>query len=170
MPHSSSIQSPIGRRLIIYIVLFSSFITLFITAVQLYRDYNIDIEHIHDELEQIVQNLLANAIRYGAEGKKVHLRVKIRPAKASKGPRVVTSVRDFGPGIAKKHIPRLTERFYQVDKQSSRSTGGTGLGLAIVKHLVQRHRGRLKIESKPGKGAKFSIELPLLEIPDTKKG
>jgi len=72
-------------------------------------------------------------------------------------------VRDFGPGIAKEHIPHLTERFYRVDKEASRNRGGTGLGLAIVKHLVQAHRGTLKIRSKPGRGAKFTVEIPAAE-------
>jgi two-component system, OmpR family, phosphate regulon sensor histidine kinase PhoR len=67
---------------------------------------------------------------------------------------------DSGPGIAREHIPRLTERFYRVDASRSRATGGTGLGLAIVKHVVQRHDGELLITSEPGKGSQFRILLP----------
>ena len=74
---------------------------------------------------------------------------------------VVLAVRDDGPGIARVHIPRLTERFYRVDKGRSRNACGTGLGLAIVKHIVNRHRGRLVIESAEGQGATFSVWLPL---------
>jgi two-component system phosphate regulon sensor histidine kinase PhoR len=70
-------------------------------------------------------------------------------------------VRDYGPGIAPEHLPRLTERFYRVDVAESRAQGGTGLGLALVKHILHRHRGRLAIESTPGKGATFSVRLPL---------
>jgi two-component system phosphate regulon sensor histidine kinase PhoR len=75
-------------------------------------------------------------------------------------PGVMLAVTDDGPGIAREHIPRLTERFYRVDKGRSRGAGGTGLGLAIVKHIVNRHRGRLVIESEPGMGATFKVWLP----------
>jgi len=68
-------------------------------------------------------------------------------------------VRDHGPGIAPEHLPRLTERFYRVDAGKSRAKGGTGLGLAIVKHVVNRHRGRLDIQSTPGKGSVFTVTL-----------
>ena len=71
------------------------------------------------------------------------------------------AVRDFGPGIAPEHLPRLTERFYRVDVVESRAQGGTGLGLALVKHILNRHRGRLAIDSTPGKGATFTVRFPL---------
>ena len=74
-------------------------------------------------------------------------------------------MRDYGPGIAPEHLPRLTERFYRVDISESRAQGGTGLGLALVKHILNRHRGRLMIESTPGAGATFSVRLPLLATP-----
>jgi two-component system phosphate regulon sensor histidine kinase PhoR len=73
----------------------------------------------------------------------------------------VLSVADDGPGIPRAHVPRLTERFYRVDKGRSRSAGGTGLGLAIVKHIVNRHRGQLAIDSEEGRGATFSVWLPI---------
>jgi two-component system phosphate regulon sensor histidine kinase PhoR len=73
----------------------------------------------------------------------------------------VVSVRDFGPGIAPEHLPRLTERFYRVDVAQSRAEGGTGLGLAIVKHILNRHQGRLAIDSTLGAGASFAVRLPL---------
>ena len=73
---------------------------------------------------------------------------------------MVLSVADDGRGIARAHLPRLTERFYRVDKGRSRAVGGTGLGLAIVKHVVNRHRGQLRIESEEGSGATFSVWLP----------
>ncbi len=76
---------------------------------------------------------------------------------------VLIHVRDYGPGIAPEHLPRLTERFYRVDAGQSRAKGGTGLGLAIVKHIVARHGGRLNIESKMGEGATFTVTLPLFE-------
>ena len=116
-----------------------------------------------DQLEQVAQNLISNAITYGGDGGEVRIRVRALPADRRHGPRVAFSVRDFGPGIAKEHIPHLTERFYRVDKEASRNRGGTGLGLAIVKHLVQAHRGTLKIRSKPGQGAKFTVEIPAAE-------
>jgi two-component system phosphate regulon sensor histidine kinase PhoR len=74
---------------------------------------------------------------------------------------VLISVADEGPGIPREHIPRLTERFYRVDKGRSRAVGGTGLGLAIVKHVVNRHRGRLRIDSVDGHGTTFSVWLPV---------
>ena len=73
----------------------------------------------------------------------------------------MVSVRDYGPGIAAEHLPRLTERFYRVDVGESRAQGGTGLGLALVKHILNRHQGRLTIDSKDGEGATFTVRLPL---------
>jgi len=74
---------------------------------------------------------------------------------------VRVSVRDYGPGIAPEHLPRLTERFYRVDVADSRAQGGTGLGLALVKHIMNRHRGRLSVASIPGQGATFTVHLPI---------
>jgi two-component system phosphate regulon sensor histidine kinase PhoR len=74
-------------------------------------------------------------------------------------------VRDFGPGIAPEHLPRLTERFYRVDVGDSRAQGGTGLGLSLVKHILARHRGRLLIESVPKNGAVFTACFPQTKIP-----
>ncbi|WP_237215107.1 sensor histidine kinase, partial [Falsiroseomonas oryziterrae] len=115
-----------------------------------------------EQLAQVLRNLLENAARYGRDGGTIRLSVAPAaqggawPARAG----VVLSVGDDGPGIAKEHIPRLTERFYRVDRGRSRSAGGTGLGLAIVKHIVNRHRGQLLIESEPGAGSKFHVWLP----------
>jgi two-component system phosphate regulon sensor histidine kinase PhoR len=78
---------------------------------------------------------------------------------------VTLSVADQGEGIAAEHIPRLTERFYRVDTSRSRSQGGTGLGLSIVKHIVERHRGRLSIESRPGEGTNVRVLLPIARDP-----
>ncbi len=108
-----------------------------------------------DELVQVVQNLAENALKYGSSGKLVEIVLR------RDGPWAEIAVRDHGPGIAPEHIPRLTERFYRVNVQESRSRGGTGLGLAIVKHIVNRHRGRLTIASELGKGSEFSVRLPL---------
>src|SRR6202012_1142489 len=74
----------------------------------------------------------------------------------------LVTVRDYGPGIAAEHIPRLTESFYRVDVSQSRAEGGTGLGLALVKHILNRHRGKLAIESEAGQGATFTMRLPLV--------
>lgn len=108
-----------------------------------------------DELAQLLQNLLENAVKYGRDGTEVE--VTLKPI--HKG-QVMLSVRDHGEGIAKEHLPRLTERFYRVDNARSRKMGGTGLGLAIVKHIVNRHRGQLTIESTVGAGSTFSVTLP----------
>jgi two-component system phosphate regulon sensor histidine kinase PhoR len=115
-----------------------------------------------DQLEQVVQNLLDNALKYGRQGGTVRVRLQaVQPgARWPARHGVVLSVADDGAGIPKQHLPRLTERFYRVDKGRSRAVGGTGLGLAIVKHIVNRHRGVLLIESEPGQGAVFSVWLP----------
>jgi two-component system phosphate regulon sensor histidine kinase PhoR len=113
----------------------------------------------HDELVRIFENLVENALKYGAPGKRVD--ITLGPGTSIEGdPEAQVSVRDYGPGIAPEHLPRLTERFYRVDVTESRAQGGTGLGLALVKHILNRHRGRLTIESAPGAGATFSIHLP----------
>ncbi|ONG42416.1 two-component sensor histidine kinase, partial [Pseudoroseomonas deserti] len=110
-----------------------------------------------EQLSQVLRNLLENAVRHGQPGGLVKLEVA---TVAGNRPGVTMSVIDDGPGIAREHIPRLTERFYRVDKGRSRNAGGTGLGLAIVKHIVNRHRGQLLIESKEGEGATFKVWLP----------
>ncbi len=106
-------------------------------------------------------NLIENAIKYGREGGTVTVRLD-PPARIATmpAPAVRLSVQDEGEGIAARHIPRLTERFYRVDDHRSRAVGGTGLGLAIVSHIVERHRGRLKIESRAGQGSVVSVLLP----------
>ncbi|MFO7771660.1 MAG: ATP-binding protein [Roseovarius gahaiensis] len=115
-----------------------------------------------DQLIQVVTNLTENAIKYGGQGGRVDLALSITERVPQlRGPGAILSVRDSGPGIDPLHIPRLTERFYRIDTHRSREQGGTGLGLAIVKHIVNRHRGRLRIESQPGEGAEFRVILPL---------
>lgn len=113
-----------------------------------------------DELLRVAENLIENAIKYGASDNSAKVQEVAITLSAQKG-QCFLSVRDEGPGIAKEHLPRLTERFYRVDAGQSRAKGGTGLGLAIVKHIVARHRGRLTIESSPGKGANFTVSLPM---------
>ncbi len=113
------------------------------------------------QLRQVLVNLIENAIKYGREGGTVTVRLD-PPARIATmpAPAVRLSVQDEGEGIAARHIPRLTERFYRVDDHRSRAVGGTGLGLAIVSHIVERHRGRLKIESRAGQGSVVSVLLP----------
>ncbi len=114
-----------------------------------------------DQLTQVFHNLVENAVKYGASGKEVTLTVTRLPREpVLRGPAVQVTVEDRGEGIDPLHIPRLTERFYRVDAHRSRDKGGTGLGLAIVKHIVNRHRGRLRIESEIGKGSRFMVILP----------
>jgi two-component system phosphate regulon sensor histidine kinase PhoR len=131
-----------------------------------------------DQLVQVIQNLVDNAVKYTGRGGQV--RVQLAAAANSEAARapsrsgiglsllspdasearayVVLRVTDQGPGIARQHLPRLSERFYRVEGQR---TGGTGLGLAIVKHVVNRHRGGLIVESAEGEGATFSVYLPM---------
>lgn len=114
-----------------------------------------------DDLIQVVQNLLENALKYSRPKASVTLKVTMENDVAGMpGSTIVLAVSDEGEGIAKHHLSRLTERFYRVDSHRSRNDGGTGLGLAIVKHIVQRHRGRLKIESEVGQGSTFTVLLP----------
>ncbi|MDR3539190.1 MAG: ATP-binding protein [Acetobacteraceae bacterium] len=115
-----------------------------------------------DQMAQVMQNLLDNAVKYGREGGVVRLTAHVAPAgnRWPNRPGVLISVADQGAGIAREHIPRLTERFYRVDKGRSRAVGGTGLGLAIVKHIVNRHRGQLLIESELEVGTTVSVWLP----------
>ena len=112
-----------------------------------------------DELEQVFQNLILNAIKYGREQGHVEVAFKRLPSSGARPARFAISVADDGPGIAEEHLPRLTERFYRVDTAQSRERGGTGLGLAIVKHILARHRGDLDIASVTGKGSTFTVIL-----------
>lgn len=112
-----------------------------------------------NELLSAMSNLVSNAIRYTPPGGEIHVRAVLLPDDQAE-----FSVSDAGPGIAPEHLPRLTERFYRVDRSRSRDTGGTGLGLAIVKHVAQRHGARLKIESMPGKGSTFTIVFPASRV------
>jgi two-component system phosphate regulon sensor histidine kinase PhoR len=112
-----------------------------------------------DELIRVFENLIENALKYGASGKRVE--VTLSNARTGGHPEAVVAVRDHGPGISAEHLPRLTERFYRVDVAGSRALGGTGLGLALVKHVLNRHRGRLAIESRAGEGATFTVRMPL---------
>ena len=108
-----------------------------------------------EELRSAFGNLLSNAIRYTPEGGSILLRW------AERGSQPVFSVQDSGIGIAAQHIPRLTERFYRVDRSRSRETGGTGLGLAIVKHIAMRHQAKLEVLSDEGKGSTFALVFPV---------
>ena len=142
-----------------------------------------------DEILQVVQNLVDNAIKYSAEGDTVQIVIRPdmtldqasapwsggnRGAGATRLPLVTpdretglryaaVTVQDHGPGLAREHLPRLTERFYRVEGQKSGERAGTGLGLAIVKHIVNRHRGGLTVESEPGQGATFTAYFPVAE-------
>lgn len=115
-----------------------------------------------DELIQIFQNLIHNAIKYGRQGGHVWVTLEAGTTPSGRGAEamLVASVRDDGEGIPQAAVPRLTERFYRVDVKRSREKGGTGLGLAIVKHIVNRHQGRLVIESRAGEGSTFTVYLP----------
>jgi two-component system phosphate regulon sensor histidine kinase PhoR len=118
----------------------------------------IDVLGDRDELLRVFENLIENALKYAASGKRVDVALS---ADAARGEASI-AIRDYGPGIAPEHLPRLTERFYRVDVADSRAQGGTGLGLALVKHILNRHGGRLTIESALGQGATFTAVLPLV--------
>jgi two-component system phosphate regulon sensor histidine kinase PhoR len=117
-----------------------------------------------DELTRLFENLIENGLKYGASGKRIDIACAAVNPPGGKGEAVV-SVRDYGPGISAEHLPRLTERFYRVDVGESRAQGGTGLGLALVKHILNRHQGRLTIDSKEGEGATFTVRLHSSSLP-----
>jgi two-component system phosphate regulon sensor histidine kinase PhoR len=110
------------------------------------------------ELYSAFGNLVSNAVRYTPDGGNITIRW------ADLEDEAIFTVIDTGTGIAQEHIPRLTERFYRVDRSRSRDTGGTGLGMAIVKHVINRHQGELKIESTLGVGSEFSLTFPQQRI------
>ena len=112
-----------------------------------------------DELKSAISNLVSNAIRYTPQGGAITLSWRLDDDGSG-----VFTVRDTGSGIAPEHIPRLTERFYRVDRSRSRATGGTGLGLAIVKHVLLRHQAELDVESQIGEGSAFSVRLPARRV------
>jgi len=107
------------------------------------------------ELHSALSNLISNAVRYTPPGGSIVVQWQAQPEGGAR-----FAVRDSGPGIAPEHLPRLTERFYRVDRSRSRETGGTGLGLAIVKHALQRHGAQLEIASTVGQGSEFAVTLP----------
>jgi two-component system phosphate regulon sensor histidine kinase PhoR len=121
-------------------------------ALKFEMDMGLEIAGAATELHSAMFNLIGNAIRYSPPDMPVDVCFRALPSGGA-----VFSVKDQGAGIAPEHIPRLTERFYRVDRSRSRETGGTGLGLAIVKHVAQRHGAELSIESTPGKGSCFAI-------------
>ena len=115
-----------------------------------------------DELTRLFENLIENGLKYGASGKRVDIALaRVATSDGNSEARVL--VRDYGPGIAAEHLPRLTERFYRADVGESRAQGGTGLGLALVKHILNRHQGRLTVDSREGEGATFTARLPLID-------
>ncbi|GHD61406.1 phosphate regulon sensor histidine kinase PhoR [Jeongeupia chitinilytica] len=112
----------------------------------------------HDELHSAFGNLVSNAIRYTPNGGTITLHWRIESGQP------VFAVQDTGIGIAPEHVPRLTERFYRVDRGRSRATGGTGLGLAIVKHILQRHQAQMAIQSRLGQGSEFAVRFPMQRL------
>ncbi|MER8628816.1 ATP-binding protein [Mesorhizobium opportunistum] len=123
-----------------------------------FADGPLDVPGDRDELFQVFENLLENACKYGQSGGRVIVSIALGDDGSELG--VDVTIRDFGPGIPEEHIPRITERFYRIDVETSRTQKGTGLGLSIVKHILTRHNARLTIRSEVGKGAAFSVHLP----------
>lgn len=127
-----------------------------------------------DELIQVFQNLLHNAIKYGRVGGHVWVNFELAsssvylPGRRSPAAMVAITIKDDGEGIPREAVPRLTERFYRVDVKRSRERGGTGLGLAIVKHILNRHQGRMHVESKLGEGSTFTLLLPAMATSEQK--
>src|SRR5688572_27076701 len=117
------------------------------------------------ELQSALSNLVSNAVRYTPSGGTVEVQSRLL-----EGGRIEFTVRDTGPGIAPEHLPRLTERFYRVDRSRSRETGGTGLGLAIVKHVVQRHAAELRVQSTLGRGSRVAVVFPKQRVRNVPEG
>lgn len=127
--------------------------------LQLKPPTGVEIAGVESELLSAIANLVSNAVRYTPEGGSIELAWRLLEDGSGE-----LTVIDDGPGIAREHIPRLTERFYRVDGSRSRETGGTGLGLSIVKHVMQRHGGELLIQSEVGKGSRFRLVLPAARV------
>ena len=111
------------------------------------------------QIEQVIRNLVENSLKYGSEAGQVRIRLD-----NSRLDEARITVSDQGEGIPSEHVPHLTRRFYRTDPGRSRASGGTGLGLAIVKHIVERHRGRLDIESQEGVGTRVTVRLPKVAV------
>src|SRR5690606_27284837 len=124
-------------------------------------DSNVSVPGDADQLVQGFHNLIEGAVKYGSSGGVVTVTLDhLSPEPVPRSPAWPAAVVDRGEGIEPQRLPRLTERFYRVDTHRSREKGGTGLGLAIVKHIINRHRGRLRIESERGQGSRFTVILP----------
>lgn len=123
------------------------------------EDQDVQVLADRDQIAQVAVNLIDNAIKYGQSGGTVQ--VVVAPPDPRFPGMTGISVIDEGPGIAREHIPRITERFYRVSTKKSAEAGGTGLGLAITKHILTRHGGVLDIQSSPGEGSRFTLWLPL---------
>ncbi|MCZ8518332.1 MULTISPECIES: two-component system histidine kinase PnpS [Paenibacillus] len=132
--------------------------------LELQADSDFYMEADEDRLRQILINLLSNGISYTPEGGKVRMKIEqlVCGKEVTESDKVRFTIADTGIGIPKKDLPRIFERFYRVDKARSRSSGGTGLGLSIVKHLVELHKGTIRVESEVGVGTKFIFEMPLI--------
>jgi len=126
--------------------------------ISLAADGERDLVGAENEIASAFLNLVTNAVRYTPQGGEIRLRW------SANGEGAEFSVEDTGIGIEPEHIPRLTERFYRIDRSRSRETGGTGLGLSIVKHVAARHQGSLEIRSEPGKGSRFSVRFPAARL------
>ena len=129
-----------------------------------YPEHPVSMTADGDQLKQVFTNIIVNAIKYGGLGGRVTVRVTEsarEPVLRAAGVRI--QIIDYGAGIDPIHLPRLTERFYRADDHRSKELGGTGLGLAIVKHIINRHRGRLRVESELGQGTTFTVILPTQE-------
>ncbi|WP_090597468.1 ATP-binding protein [Pelagibacterium luteolum] len=129
-----------------------------ITLDLLLPDDPVSVTGDRQELFEVVENLADNAIKYGGDGGRVEIALVAGASRA--GDQHAITVTDYGAGVAEEHVPRLTERFYRVDAESSRKKKGTGLGLAIVKHIVARHHGQMSIRSRLGEGTRVEILLP----------
>lgn len=123
--------------------------------------YDLNVLGNYDNLLQVFSNLIENAIKYANENTKILINFEQQKSNNKTDQFALVKIKDFGPGIEKSHISRLTERFYTVDQARSRSVGGTGLGLSIVKHILKRQGGKLIIESEVGKGSSFTVKIPI---------
>ena len=124
-------------------------------------DGPVEITGERDEIVQVFQNLIENGLKYGGSGERLDVAVAAGSAEAGTAARV--TIRDYGPGIAPEHLPRLTERFYRVDAEASREKQGTGLGLAIVKHILTHYRAELDFDSELGAGTIVTVTFSPLE-------
>lgn len=164
-------EGPVDVRAVIGHVVDALAIVAEVNATEIRVSADPDVSYVTagdaDELTQVFQNLIENAIKYGSSAEGIDIRLTVSEREGDRPNKIDVAIQDYGNGIPAEHVPRLTERFYQVDVASSREKGGTGLGLAIVKHILNRHRATLTIDSREAEGSVFTVRFDAIAPDET---